>query len=102
MLVDVVQVADGDDPLGGDLLVVGLDALRDARLAEFVGRVGPDADQLAPGLCRAAALFPCPALPPRARVIDLLLQCIGERRIADQVPPEPVRHRLAQRGDAVN
>ena len=45
VLVDVVEIADGDDPLGRDGLVVGLDALRDAGLAELVSRLWTKANQ---------------------------------------------------------
>ena len=46
MLIDVIQITDRHDPLGGNLVVVGCDALRNARLAELVGSIGPDTGEL--------------------------------------------------------
>ena len=52
VLVDVVEVADRDDALGGDGLVVRLDALRDLGVAELLGGVRADADQLGEAVVR--------------------------------------------------
>jgi hypothetical protein len=46
VLVEVVEIRDGDDALGGDRFVVLLDPCRRDRLAEVFSRVGTDSDKL--------------------------------------------------------
>src|SRR5262249_38645629 len=46
VLIDVVEIAHGDDPFGRDGLVIDLDPWRDAGLSELGGRLGTYADEL--------------------------------------------------------
>src|SRR5205823_972835 len=71
VLVDVVEVADRDDPLGRDLVVVGPHALGHTRLAEVPGGLRPHAREAREpevGRRRGGRVG---TLPPRELPLDL-------------------------------
>ena len=97
VLVDVVQVADGDDVLRGDLVVIGLDALWDARLPELRGRVRADARQLGEPEVRGRRLRAVVGCPLVELGVDVADERVGDRGVADRRRPQPLR-KAAQEG----
>ena len=88
VLVDVVEVTDGDDPLGVDVLVVLRDALRDLDVAELLRGLGADADQLgeaAVGRPRSGCVRVARGLH---EVLELAVELLGERRVRHQAAGE--------------
>ena len=101
VLVDVVEIADGDDALGVDVLVVGGHALGHLHGTEPGCRVRADAGQL-----RQAAV----GRPGRAGIsggrrvdqrVDLPVQLLSQGRVRDQAAGQPLGDLLAQRLDAI-
>ena len=98
VLVDVVEVADGDDPLGVDVLVVRRDALRDLRRRRTPGRPPGRRRPARRGRGRAGAgrrRRRRAAASTRSSIWPVEL--LGQRRVGDQAAGEPVGDLLAQR-----
>src|SRR5262249_46307633 len=101
VLIDVVEIAHGDDPFGRDGLVIDLDPWRDAGLSELGGRLGTYADELRQAFVWGGGRFRVLRGDRREHVIDLLGQRVGELGIGDQVRREPVRDRLSEGRDTI-
>src|SRR5262249_40045871 len=95
VLEDVIEIRDRDEPLRCDLLVVRLDSLRDPRLAERLSRTWANANQLGEALVRRRRGVHVLLHHGREHVVDLLVQRVGERGIADQIAREASRYGLA-------
>jgi hypothetical protein len=101
VLVDVIQVAHGDEPLGRHRLVVGRDRLRDPGLPQRGGRFRPDTDQLGEALVRRWRHRHVGVGGLLQQVIDLLDQNVSQLRVRHELGRQAVRDRLLQCRDPV-
>ena len=101
MLVDVIQVADGQHPLGDDGFVIFDDARRHARLAEVGGGLGADTGELRQALVWRRRRGRVGVYHRLKQVVNLLGQRVGELRVLDEVGRHPAGDGLPQRGDSV-
>ena len=101
MLPEIVHVADRNDALGRDRVVIGCDPRRNARLAETGRRVWADAGkrrEAGVGRRRRPAVTGDDGLK---EIVDLLGARVGQLRIAMEVGGEIVGDLRAKRGDPI-
>jgi hypothetical protein len=101
VLVDVVQVGDSDDSLGGDGLVVGLDRRRHAGLAEPLGCLRPDTYQLGQPFIGRRRGLGVQRDRRRHHVVDLPVDRVGQRGICGDVVAQPLGQGGEQRSPPI-
>ena len=101
VLIEIVEIAHGDDALRRNGLIVSFDAWRDARLAELLGCIAADSGERGQAAIRRRLRGGIGVDCALQQIVDLLGERVGELRVRDQIGAEAPRDGFAEGCDSI-